>query len=123
MTRDVAGIVTDKWADNGDRIDPDDSSLSPPLNREEGWDISYSQIGGNVPRREVWNQLMRELFGFIVDSNKYGSIAEWSQHIDYVHTAFTMRSGKLYVSLESSGPSTSDSTDPVQSNNAKWTLY
>ena len=123
MARNTGGILTDKWADEGDRTDPDDPTLTPPLDRAVGWDVSYSQLGGNIPRRAVWNQIMREMSGFAVDASAYGSIPQWSEHVDYIHYAFTMRHGRLYVSLADSGPASGDATDPAQAGNTKWRLY
>ena len=42
MARDLDATKIRKWAATGDRVDPDDSRISPRLNRAKGWPASFS---------------------------------------------------------------------------------
>ena len=56
-------ILDGRWAESGDRTNPDDSALTPALTRTEGWPASFSTTNGDTPRRRVMNQIFRELDG------------------------------------------------------------
>ena len=76
-------ILEGLWAESGDRTDPDDSALTPPLDREDGWPDSFSMSGGDVPRRRVFNQIIRELQGAASDSMRYGGPYPYDNRVDY----------------------------------------
>ena len=59
MARDADALKIQKWAATSDVQDPELGGLS----RSTGWDATYSQPGGNVPKREHLNQLLREHSG------------------------------------------------------------
>ena len=86
MARDLNSTLIRPWAADGARIDPE--AADPPIVRKSGWTLAYSQVGGQPPRRAVWNQILREITGFFHDLNKGGSIPEWSVGAEYNHPAF-----------------------------------
>ena len=103
MPRDAESLKIQKWADTGDRTDPDASSLTPPLVRVTGWPASFSRVGGNAPRRRVFNQLFRELSGMAVELNEHGGLLEWDTNVSYIHPAFVCGSDNdLYASVQDS---------------------
>lgn len=119
MTRDAQSLKIEKWATAGERETPEENGID----RSEGWDITYEQLGGNKPERKVFNQIMRELTGLAVDMTN-GGVLEWNSGVDYIHTAFVRGSnGRLYRSLVSSGPESGNATDPTASPNTIWRLY
>ena len=56
MARDPDALKMSKWAATGDVEDPEDGGIY----RSIGWDISHSQPGGSLPKREHLNELHRE---------------------------------------------------------------
>ena len=115
MSRDPDALNVEKWAANGDVSTPE----SEGLDRATGWPASYSQAGGDVPTRELFNQLFREITALLVEINTRGGILAWDSSIFYIHPALVMGSnGKPYISV-------ADSTgvDPVtDTSNSSWTL-
>ena len=85
---DAETLKIEKWADAGDRTDPDDPSLTPTLTRAQGWPSSFSATDGDTPRRRPVNQLYRELTGLAVDVRDQGLLA-WDTDIDYLQHAIT----------------------------------
>ena len=55
MARDPDALKIGKWAATGDVEDPEDGGLD----RSTGWDATYSQPGGSLPKREHINELHR----------------------------------------------------------------
>ena len=110
-------ILTGRWADSGDRTDPDDTSLSPALVRTDGWPPSFSS--SETPRRAVINQRFRELDGIAFDTMTMG-ILPWDGDIDYVAGAVVNELGVLYSADVATGPATSNATDPATSGQAVW---
>ena len=106
-----------KWAENGDRIDPTDPSLTPVLSRELGWPASFSTT--DTPRREVFNQLMREVTGGLYDLIHEG-ILEWDREIDYRVNAITKRNATLHRATVATGPASGNATDPATPGQAVW---
>ncbi len=115
MARDSDALKIEKWAAAGDVQDPEDGGVT----RSSGWDATYSQAGGNLPKREHFNQIIRELSGLGVEVNTHG-LLEWDSTVSYVHPALVFGSdGKPYVSVAD----TTD-VDPVTDTaNAYWKLY
>ena len=113
MARDLDATKIRKWAATGDRVDPDDSRISPRLNRAKGWPASFSQAGGDVPRREVFNQIFAEITGMLHEINQRGGILEHSNVINYQHPALVARNdGQIFVSRRTNGPATSNAGAP-----------
>ena len=124
MPRDPESLkLVVPWALNGDRTDPDDPSLSPPLDRNIGWPPSFSAAGGNTPRREVVNQLFREITGMLVEINKTG-ILEYSDQLNYVQGAFVRVETKLYFALRANGPGVvGGAVSPTADGQTAWQVY
>ena len=114
MARDTDALKIEKWAASGDVEDPEDGGMT----RSAGWDATYSQPGGSLPKREHFNQLFRELTALALEVNTRGCGLEWSAEISYLHPAFVTDSGgKFYFSVQDS-----TNVDPTgDANNATWT--
>ena len=61
-----------KWADSGDRTDPE--NLSSPIDRDDGYTAEYSSAGSDklFPPRQLENQILRELTGWAYDTMRQG---------------------------------------------------
>ena len=119
MTIDAESKKIEKWADTGDRTDPDDSGLSPALVRATGWPSEFSATDGNVPRRRVFNQLFRELSGVAVDTIQRG-ILPWDAEVDYLQDAIAVGGSTLYRATVATGPGTSNATNPTTAGQTVW---
>ena len=107
MARDAESlkIGNTPWADTGDRTDPDNTTLIPPLDRGDGWPSSFSGPGGNTLRRRVVNQIFREIYGMLIEINRHGGILEWDATINYQHDPAALvfgSDGTVYVSVQDS---------------------
>ena len=115
MARDADALKIQKWAATGDVQDPEDGGVV----RSVGWDATYSQPGGNVPKREHINQIFRELSAQSVEVNVHGAGLEWDSSISYEHPAMVMGSdAKPYVSVQNSAGA--DPTSDII--NSHWAL-
>ena len=115
MVRDSDALKIEKWAANGDVQTPEDGGLD----RSTGWDATYSQPGGNVPKREHLNQIFRELSAQGVEVNVHGLLG-WDPSISYQHPALVMGSdAKPYLSVADS-LGVDPTTDTTESS---WVLY
>ena len=115
MVRDSDALKIEKWAANGDVQTPEDGGLD----RSTGWDATYSQPGGNVPKREHLNQILRELSAQGVEVNVHGLLG-WDPSISYQHPALVMGSdAKPYLSVADS-LGVDPTTDTTESS---WVLY
>ena len=114
MPRDTDALKIRKWAESGDVATPE----SQGLDRATGWPANYSQPNGDVPKREVMNQILMEPSALCVELNTHG-LLEWDSSIAYAHPAVVMGSdGQPYVSVADS-----QGIDPVADNgNANWKL-
>ena len=113
MARDPDARKISKWAATGDVEDPEDGGID----RSIGWDISHSQPGGSLPKREHLNQILRELSAQSVEVNVHGAGLEWDSSISYEHPALVTGSdAMLYVSVQDS-----TNVDPVtDSGESHW---
>ena len=97
--RDNDALQIRKWAATGDVATPE----SVGIDRAEGWDIQYSTPGGNLPEREVINQVLREISALGDEVNQHGCGLPWDSRISYLHPASVMGSdGMLYQSVQDS---------------------
>ena len=114
MPRDADALKIRKWAESGDVATPE----SQGLDRATGWPASYSAVDGDLPKREVLNQVLREITALLVELSTRGQL-EWDASVSYVHPAVVMGSdGQVYVSVADS-----QGVDPVADNgNANWKL-
>ena len=113
MARDPDALKISKWAATGDVEDPEDGGID----RSIGWDISHSQPGGSLPKREHINQILRELSAQGVEVNVHGAGLEWDSSISYEHPALVTGSDALlYLSVQDS-----TNVDPVtDSGESHW---
>ena len=116
---DVEARKIEKWADTGDRTDPDDSSLTPALTRAAGWPASFSASDGDTPRRQVMNQLFRELTGLAVDVIQRG-VLQWDAAVDYAANAVVASGSGLFRATAATGPASSNATDPAAAGQTVW---
>ena len=113
MARDPDALKIGKWAAAGDVEDPEDGGID----RSIGWDISHSQPGGSLPKREHLNELLLEVTAQGVEVNVHGAGLEWDSSISYEHPALVTGSDSLlYVSVQDS-----TNVDPVtDSGESHW---
>ena len=114
-------ILGGRWADTGDRTDPDDPSLTPPIVRNLGYPVSFSADAGDTPRRREINQKFRENDGIAYDVMTEG-VLFWDVEIDYLLNAFTSSLGRLYRATVATGPASSNATDPDATGQTVWEL-
>ena len=118
MPRSVAALKIRSWASaqSGERVDPDDSTLTPPLVRTDGWPLSFSEVGGDNLRRQVFNEILYEITEGLLDVAKFGLLPYHASQ-SFEHPALTLGSdARIYVSVQ-------DSTgeDPVaDTTNTYW---
>ena len=113
-------ILTGLWADSGDRTDPDDTSLTPSLDRDDGWTSSFSASNGETPRRKVVNQRFRELDGAASDAMRYGGVYPYDAEINYFQHARCSVGAVEYRATVANGPATSNATNPTTSSQTVW---
>lgn len=107
MPRDADSLRIAKWASQGDVQTPEDRGL----NRAEGWGPRYSQTGGELPARRVFNQIIRELSAIGVELNSHG-LLEWDATVEYTQPALVMGSnGDPYVLRVGNSVGTNPTTD------------
>ena len=98
MARDPDALLNQKWAATGDTALPEDEGIT----RATGWGPSYSLSGGDLPEREVMNQVLKELTALAHEVNTRG-LLEWDASVTYQHPAFVVGSNTaLYRSLSAS---------------------
>ena len=68
MARDSDALRIRKWAATGRVATPESQGLV----RSEGWPDSYSESMGDVPKLEVFNQILREITAALVEINEHG---------------------------------------------------
>ena len=118
MPRDPNAIYQgDPFAETGDTTDP----LAHGINLDAGYDVSYEQVGGNRPPRQVFNWFWRLVTSFIREGNKRG-LREWDVIIDYEHPAAVMGSdATIYTSTADSGPNSGGAVDPTDTmGSTRW---
>lgn len=108
-----------KWAtDATDNIDPDSTSITPVLNREDGFPASYSRVSGNVPDRRRINQLLRELTGGAFELVM--GVSPYDAEVNYPLHAISAVAGRLYRAKVANGPDHQNVTTPDPAGNAVW---
>ena len=121
MARDADAVkITRKWARTGDvAIIPD----LPPVprqdpgletaNREKGWGVDFSTFEGSLPKREILNQIFREITGLCVEFNEHGGILEWDNSLEYVHPALVYGSDNEIYQSKQDVPKGRDPVNPA----------
>ena len=95
MPRDSDALRIRKWAASGRVATPESQGLV----RSEGWPDSYSAAMGDVPKLEVFNQILREITAALVEINEHGLLI-WDASITYEHPAFVVGSdSRIYASV------------------------
>ena len=95
MARDSDALRIRKWAASGRVATPESQGLV----RSEGWPDSYSAAMGDVPKLEVFNQIVREITAALVEINEHGLLI-WDTSITYEHPAFVVGSdSRIYASV------------------------
>ena len=107
------------WADQGDRIDPDDDSLTVTVVRANGWPDTFSADAGNQPPRRVVNQLFRELQGAAVRAMRFG-VEPYDPEIDYPENGRCALGRDIYYAIEANGPTTDNVTSPISPGQSTW---
>ena len=112
-------ILTGLWADEGDRVLPDSSSLDVPLSRSIGFPASFGAEDGNQFPRRGWNQRFREWQGAARDALRYG-VNPYDPEIDYPATGTCAVGKKIYYAAETNGPTTGNVTHPETGGQTAW---
>ena len=109
------------WASaaTADRTDPDDVSLTPPITIADGWPDTFSDPGGDTPRRAVFNELYYRRDSALLDVRNYG-ILPWDTEVDTLEDGIKQVNGVLYRALEDNGPTYSNAISPTTSGQTVW---
>ena len=102
MARDPDAMrLIAKWAAQGDRVLPENRP-NEVIDRDTGWTSEWSRTGGQLPSREVFNQLFAEFSALGAELNAHG-LLEWHSSLAYTHPALVFGSdGALYLSVRDS---------------------
>jgi hypothetical protein len=112
MTRTTNSIFLfdDIWAADGD-------TTSAPFDPRTGWDITYSQAGGNTVSRTLVNGEFNKFAGLGYDVNRYGSNLFWDSTITYEIGATVLGSNNLrYIAVTQNS-----NNDPTIDGGTNWT--
>ena len=111
MARNPNGIILENqvWAETGDKT-------SPSFDPETGWDITYSQPGGNKVLRELMNYNFNQLTAVGYDVNRYGANLPWYDSVTYEIGAIVIGTdnNRYEALLQNSN------IDPVTDTNINW---
>lgn len=80
------------WASGGDRTDLDDTSVSPTIARNIGWQASFSTT--DTPARTRMNQILRELYGAAKELGM--GVSLYDATVSYPINAIVQHSSKLW---------------------------
>ena len=116
-----ASATTKGTGATDDRIDPDDSSLSPAIVVADGYPDSFSAAAGDTPRRKVINELWYREDSAIKDVINFG-ILPWDTDVDTLEDGIKQVNGVLYRATIDNGPTYSNATDPTASGQTIWEL-
>ena len=113
--------ITEAWANAApaSRTDPDDPSLTPPIDIADGYPVSFSQAQGDTPRRNVINEVYYRRDSGLLDVRKYG-VLPWDTDVDTVEDGVKQVAGVLYRALVDNGPTYGNATDPTTSGQTVW---
>ena len=110
--------ASELWGEDGDRTDPDDSSLTPPVIRKDGWPSTFSTENEEL-RRPVHNQLYREVNGGVHDLYRYGGVLPYDAEINYPRVARCFVAGTEYSAVTPNGPDTTV-VSPADNGQTAW---
>ena len=113
----------ERWASSATalRTAPDDSSLTPMVDPEDGWDDSFSRDSGQTPRRSVFNWLFGVLSDAAVDVRQVGILA-WDIDVDTIQGGVKQKAGVVYSAVDANGPTYTNATDPDAVGQTVWQI-
>ena len=117
--RDGTKAIGPAWANGGDRIAPDDSSLTPPIVVATGYPASFSADSGDTPRRAVINELFYRWDSAVLDIRNYG-ILPWDTDVDTLQGGVKQVSGVVYNAIVNNGPTYSNAISPTTAGQTVW---
>ena len=117
-TRDARRILEALWAEDGDRKDPDDDTLTVQVSRRVGYPQSFSDDAGNQPPRATINQRFREWQGAASSAMRL-SVPPYDATVDYPKDARASLGRDMYHALAANGPGTSV-VRPDTGGNTTW---
>ena len=89
------------WSRTGDPLPPEDPSIN--LDRSTGFTPAMSLPGGPPVPRQVFNWSWRVFSTLGSEVNQHG-VLEWSDQVNYLHTASVAKNGRSFISTVNSGP-------------------
>ena len=109
------------WAESStQRIDPEDNSLTPPLNISDGWPATFSADDGLTPRRRVFNEIYHRETAALVDIRSYG-ILPYDAAVDTKQGGCKQVAGVIYRALSNNGPSWPNTVEsPLDVGQTTW---
>ena len=116
MDAEAKKILKGLWANSGDRVDPDSATINPSLVRTVGYTTPFSST--QTPRRQVVNQLLRELQGAAHDGMTEG-LRFYDATVDYKVNANCSYLGNAYRAVTANGPS-STAVSPGDAGQTAW---
>ena len=113
-------IVT-AWAGGpqGQRTDPDDAALTPPIDIAEGWDDTFSADSGNTLRRRVFNEIFYRPTDALINIRDYG-ILPWDVDVDTLQGGVKQVAGAVYKALVDNGPTFTNAISPTAAGQTVW---
>ena len=115
-TRRADSLNIVPWAQNGLRIDPEDASLTPPLDRDLGWTSEWEVADGNPVRLRPLQQLLFEVTNMLDEINRKGALLPWHNLVMYQHPCYVTGSdGNIYGSVRNNV-----GNDPTLDTGTNW---
>ena len=113
--------ITVPWASGpqGERTDPDDPSLTPPIVIAQGWPAAFSADAGERPRRRVFNEVYFRRDSALIDVRNHG-ILPWDAEVDTLAGGIKQVAGIAYRALVDNGPTYANVTSPTALNQNVW---
>ena len=110
--------MTDLWASAGDPLPPEDPAIN--IDRRTGFDPSMSLPGGPPVPRQLFNWSWRIFSTLGSEVNQHG-VLEWSDQVNYLHTAQVSKNGRSFISTVNSGPGVPiGDVDPELAGQTAW---
>ena len=106
------------WALTGDPLPPEDPAIN--IDRQTGFSPAMSLPGGPPVPRQVFNWSWRIFSTLGSEVNQHG-VLEWSDQVNYLHTAQVSKNGRAFISTVNSGPGVPiDAVDPELAGQTAW---
>jgi hypothetical protein len=112
-TRTDGGIFTSSnvWAENGQKDEP-------TFTETDGWDISYSQAGGDVVERTLMNRNFNKSSACLFDINRFGANLIWTSSVLLTYEIGAQVVGSDGINYRSKTQNTG--VDPVSDDGTNW---